>query len=91
MSPWSAIRTVTKRELAAYFDSPVAYVVICIGLAALSQTMFYYLLRYYTDNVLGQPEASDQLVFVAAGVEHRFHSITEELLILVFFAPAENE
>jgi mannose-6-phosphate isomerase-like protein (cupin superfamily) len=28
-------------------------------------------------------------VFVAAHVEHRFHSITEDLLILVFFAPAE--
>lgn len=40
---------------------------ICIGLAALAQTMFYYLLRYYTDNVLGQPEASDQLIIVAAG------------------------
>ncbi len=40
---------------------------ICIGLAALSQTMFYFLLRYFTDNVLGRPEAQDQLVFVAAG------------------------
>ena len=40
---------------------------ICIGLAALAQTAFYYLLRYYTDNVLGQPEARDQLVIVAAG------------------------
>ena len=40
---------------------------ICIGLAALSQTMFYYLLRYYTDEVLGQPEASGLLVWVAAG------------------------
>jgi quercetin dioxygenase-like cupin family protein len=29
------------------------------------------------------------VVFVAANVEHRFHSITEELTILVFFAPAE--
>ncbi|HKP52260.1 MAG TPA: cupin domain-containing protein [Chloroflexia bacterium] len=28
-------------------------------------------------------------VYVAAQVEHRFHSITEELQILVFFAPAE--
>ena len=26
---------------------------------------------------------------VAAGVEHRFHSIAEDLAILVFFAPAE--
>ena len=40
---------------------------LCIGLAALSQTMFYYLLRYFTDNVLGRPEARDELVFVAAG------------------------
>ena len=30
------------------------------------------------------------LVFVAAGVEHRFHSIAEELTLLVFFAPAES-
>ena len=29
-------------------------------------------------------------VFVAAGVEHRFHSITEELALLVVFAPAET-
>ena len=26
-------------------------------------------------------------VFVAAGVEHRFHSITEDLTILVFWSP----
>lgn len=30
------------------------------------------------------------VVFVAAGVAHRFHSITEELQLLVFFAPAEG-
>jgi mannose-6-phosphate isomerase-like protein (cupin superfamily) len=30
------------------------------------------------------------IVFVKAGVEHRFHSITEDLLLLVFFAPAET-
>ena len=29
------------------------------------------------------------VVFVKAGDEHRFHSIAEELVILVFFAPAE--
>lgn len=29
------------------------------------------------------------IVFVGAGVKHRFHSITEDLTILVFFAPAE--
>ena len=30
------------------------------------------------------------VIFVAAGVEHRFHDITEELVVLVFFAPAET-
>ncbi len=30
------------------------------------------------------------VIYVAAGVEHRFHSITEDLRILVFFAPAET-
>src|SRR5437667_213332 len=29
------------------------------------------------------------IVFVAANVEHRFHSITEDLALFVFFAPAE--
>ena len=29
------------------------------------------------------------IVFVAANVDHRFHSITEDLTVLVFFAPAE--
>jgi len=29
------------------------------------------------------------IVYVPAGVEHRFHTIAEELTIVVFFAPAE--
>ena len=29
------------------------------------------------------------IVYVAKNVEHRFHSIEEELKVLVFFAPAE--
>jgi len=29
------------------------------------------------------------VVYVPAGVEHRFHTIAEDLTILVFFAPAE--
>lgn len=40
---------------------------VCIGLAAVAQTSFYYLLRYFTDNVLGVPEARNQLIWVAAG------------------------
>jgi mannose-6-phosphate isomerase-like protein (cupin superfamily) len=30
------------------------------------------------------------IVYVAAGVPHRFHDITAELRIVVFFAPAED-
>lgn len=30
------------------------------------------------------------IAFVGAGVEHRFHSIEEDLKVLVFFAPAEH-
>lgn len=31
------------------------------------------------------------VIFVAAGAEHRFYEIAEELTVLVFFAPAESE
>ncbi|MGA8432620.1 MAG: cupin domain-containing protein [Candidatus Sulfotelmatobacter sp.] len=30
------------------------------------------------------------LIFVGAGAAHRFHAITEDLTVLVFFAPAES-
>ena len=36
-----------------------------------------------------QEVAAGSLVFVPANVEHRFHSISENLTVLVFFAPAE--
>lgn len=35
------------------------------------------------------PVEAGSLVFVAANVEHRFHTIVEDLTVLVFFAPAE--
>lgn len=38
-----------------------------------------------------QPVNEGSIIFVAAGVEHRFYEIAEELTILVFFAPAETE
>lgn len=34
--------------------------------------------------------ATGSVIFVAAEVEHRFYDITEELEVLVFFAPAES-
>jgi mannose-6-phosphate isomerase-like protein (cupin superfamily) len=30
------------------------------------------------------------VIYIAAEVEHRFHDIEEELMVLVFFAPAET-
>lgn len=33
--------------------------------------------------------SAGSVLFVAAEVEHRFYDITEELAVLVFFAPAE--
>jgi mannose-6-phosphate isomerase-like protein (cupin superfamily) len=37
-----------------------------------------------------RPVEAGSVVFVAAQVEHRFHTISEDLTILVFFAPAES-
>ena len=34
--------------------------------------------------------SAGSVIFVAAEMEHRFHDITEELSVLVFFAPAES-
>ncbi len=38
-----------------------------------------------------EPVQAGSIVFVAAHVPHKFHAITEDLKILVFFAPAETE
>jgi mannose-6-phosphate isomerase-like protein (cupin superfamily) len=37
-----------------------------------------------------QKVGEGSVIFVAAGVKHRFYDVTEELLVLVFFAPAES-
>jgi mannose-6-phosphate isomerase-like protein (cupin superfamily) len=34
--------------------------------------------------------SAGNVIFVAAEVDHRFYDITEELAVLVFFAPAET-
>ena len=52
----------------------------------------YYVIRGRGQVRVGdedRPVGPGSTVFVAATVEHRFHTITEDLLILVFFAPAE--
>jgi mannose-6-phosphate isomerase-like protein (cupin superfamily) len=37
-----------------------------------------------------QPVQAGSIVYVEANASHRFHSITEDLTTLVFFAPAES-
>lgn len=52
---------------------------------------------YYVVNGRAQIKVAEEnravqagsIVYVAKNVEHRFHSIEEELTVLVFFAPAE--
>ncbi len=36
-----------------------------------------------------RPVQAGSIVYVAKNVEHRFHSIEEDLTVVVFFAPAE--
>jgi quercetin dioxygenase-like cupin family protein len=38
-----------------------------------------------------QEVAAGSVIFVAANVEHRFYDVSEELAVLVFFAPAESD
>ena len=37
-----------------------------------------------------QVVSDGRVIFVKAGVEHRFHDVTQELVVLVCFAPAES-
>jgi quercetin dioxygenase-like cupin family protein len=53
----------------------------------------YYVTRGRAKFFAGAEErdvAAGSLIFVAAGVTHRFYDITEDLHLLVFFAPAES-
>jgi mannose-6-phosphate isomerase-like protein (cupin superfamily) len=57
-----------------------------------SEDEVYYIVSGRATLRVGDEEQEvgpDSLVFVAANVEHRFHSISEDLSVLVFFAPAE--
>jgi len=52
----------------------------------------YYILSGRAKIKVGDEDRDVQagsIVYVAKNVEHRFHSIEEELTVIVFFAPAE--
>ena len=53
----------------------------------------YYVVRGRARIRIGSEEHEvneGSVIFVAAGVQHYFHEIKEELVVLVFFAPAES-
>ena len=53
----------------------------------------YYVVRGRARMKAGPEDRSvsaGSVIFVAAEVEHRFYDIAEELVVLVFFAPAES-
>jgi len=53
----------------------------------------YYVIRGRAHFQAGDGDrevAAGSVLFVAAGVAHRFYDIAEELAVLVFFAPAES-
>lgn len=54
----------------------------------------YYIVRGRARMRIGAENAeisAGSIIFVEAEVEHRFYDIREELEVLVFFAPAEQE
>jgi len=63
-----------------------------------SEDEIYYVVSGRACMRLRQPDGSERdfavatgdTIFVAAQQEHRFHSIEQELSLLVFFAPAES-
>jgi quercetin dioxygenase-like cupin family protein len=53
----------------------------------------YYVVRgkaRFRAGEANQEISAGSVLFVAAGVEHSFYDISEELALLVFFAPAES-
>ncbi|KAA3642324.1 MAG: cupin domain-containing protein [Chloroflexi bacterium] len=53
----------------------------------------YYVLKGKAKITVGEkerPVGKGSIVYVAAREPHKFHSITEDLTVMVFFAPAES-
>jgi len=57
------------------------------------QDELYYVVRGKARMQAGSDDqeiGEGSVIFVAAGVKHRFYDISEELQVMVFFAPAES-
>jgi mannose-6-phosphate isomerase-like protein (cupin superfamily) len=58
-----------------------------------NQDELYYVVRGRARLRVGSEDrevTTGSVIFVAAREEHRFHDVREELVVLVFFAPAET-
>ena len=63
------------------------------GQSPHKQDELYYVAKGRSRMRAGSEDQSvgpGSLVYVAAGVEHRYYDIEQELTVLVFFAPAES-
>ena len=59
-----------------------------------SQDELYYVIKGKAQFKAGDEDrevSSGSLIFVATNLEHRFYDISEDLEVLVFFAPAESD
>ena len=59
-----------------------------------SQDELYYVIKGKARFKAGDEDrevSSSSLIFVATNLEHRFYDISEDLEVLVFFAPAESD
>lgn len=58
-----------------------------------TQDEMYYVVRGRARMLVGNEDSdvtAGSVIFVEAHLEHRFHDIEEELVVLVFFAPPET-
>ena len=58
-----------------------------------SEDELYYVIKGRARMTVGDEEhavTAGSMIFVEANQEHRFYDIMEDLVVLVFFAPAEN-
>jgi mannose-6-phosphate isomerase-like protein (cupin superfamily) len=91
-----------RQQSSAYFEF-LRVPALSMGLYSLPANTFdaqlphsedevYYVVSGRAEILVGEENRAIEagsIVFVAATVEHRFHSISEDLTVLVFFAPAE--
>ena len=100
LSPLEEQRATTGKAYLEFLRAPAMsaglYVLPAGGTDAQSphhEDEIYYVVRGRARMRVGtesQPVGAGSVIFVEKQVEHRFYEIAEELVVLVFFAPAET-